>query len=392
MTQKFTNWRFNPFTATSNAVALTEEHNVQYFPEANLYGIHAHEGVTLENPSSVTLKYKENGRETTALQEVAKTQAPSAGQFRVDYDAETYYATSLIELNSADLNKTVVLRYKGTGAIVKNEYIFRQLSRIPTHLDISGALDVRQKTTLKDKLDVSGAIDVSDALDVRKKTTLHDTLDVTKTVKFLENLFLTNNTLQSDPNNLGNQVLTHDQVLSLGFGKNVTLLTHSGTWTKPARLRIVFAICIGAGSGPRFRIRGNSRIFGSGRSGEIRMGAIDVSSKTRVSYTVGAQGYNSNVRIVNGLTIENRHGGSTTFDSIRAGGGQGYPSSAITASGSGGVVLSPGGLYSNGSLQLPARIAALPYGEGYIVAANSIYNNQMFYRSGRSNGAVILIY
>ena len=138
--QQFTNWRFNPFTNIKNPVNLTEQHTVKYFPEPNLYGIQAMEGIVLDNPSSVSLVYQNNGQR---LEEVPKTQPPSRGQFRVDYDADTYFNTSLIELNSADNGIRITLSYKGTGSIVKSEYIFNQLTSIPTSLDVSGQLKAR---------------------------------------------------------------------------------------------------------------------------------------------------------------------------------------------------------------------------------------------------------
>ena len=82
--QKFTNWRFNPFTNVKNPASLTEQHTVKYFSESNLYGIQAMEGITLDNPSSVSLVYQSNGQR---LEEVPKTQPPSRGQFRVEFGA-----------------------------------------------------------------------------------------------------------------------------------------------------------------------------------------------------------------------------------------------------------------------------------------------------------------
>ena len=135
--QKFTNWRRNPFTNVLNPASLTEEHTVKYLPEPNLYGIQATEGIVLENPSTLAVEYKD-GEALTPLEEVPKTQPPSAGQFRADYDAETFFSTSLIELNPADNGKTLKVTYKGTGSIVKSDYTFNQLSSIPTELEVRG--------------------------------------------------------------------------------------------------------------------------------------------------------------------------------------------------------------------------------------------------------------
>ena len=69
--QKFTNWRFHPFTGVSNPQPLVEEHIVQNFPEPNLYGIQATEGVVFDQPSSVTLHYLADDGTETALVEVS---------------------------------------------------------------------------------------------------------------------------------------------------------------------------------------------------------------------------------------------------------------------------------------------------------------------------------
>ena len=136
--QKFTNWRFNPFTNVSNPQSLVEEHLVQSFPESNLYGIQATESIVLDQPSSVTLHYKAANGTETVLSEVPKSQPPSSGEFRVDYDHDTFFGTSLIELNPADDARKVILRYKGLGAIVKSDYTLNQVTSIPTRLRVRG--------------------------------------------------------------------------------------------------------------------------------------------------------------------------------------------------------------------------------------------------------------
>ena len=136
--QKFTNWRFNPFTNVSNPQSLVEEHLVQSFPESNLYGIQATESIVLDQPSSVTLHYKAADETETVLSEVPKSQPPSSGEFRVDYDHDTFFGTSLIELNPADDARKVILRYKGLGAIVKSDYTLNQVTSIPTRLRVRG--------------------------------------------------------------------------------------------------------------------------------------------------------------------------------------------------------------------------------------------------------------
>ncbi len=366
--QKFTNWRFNPFTNTINQVALTEEHTVQYFPESNLYGIQAHEGIVLDNPSSVSLAYKEDGNEV-ALQEVPKSQPPSSGQFRVDYDAETFFSTSLVELNSADVGKTVILRYKGNGAIIKNEYIFNQLSTIPTNLLIQGALRATSTASFEQDITASKGIRLAQG---------------------------------ASGTNIDMQVPNFGQVKQQFFPRGFEILTTSGTWTRPDHVQSVIAIVVGGGSGPHVNITSqnihrNATII-NGSSGQVRAGRIDVSAMDSVNYVVGSCGRTTSISIPRsvGFSVPAVAGGNSTFSSITAEGGplltNGFPNqnpseSIPISTGSEEILLNAGG-NAGDDRRYPARWKdGLLYGIGFRVSGFGSYDFYSYY-----NGIIILIY
>jgi len=158
----FENWRFNPFTGTMNEVSITDEqHTVEYHADWNAYGIQLDEAPQLDNPSTVSIVESGTGGATFA--EVPRTQAPSSGQYRVDYDAATYFGTGRIEFNSADNGKTVLVSYKGGGWIVKNQYrAFQTYLLANLHVtedaDIDGDLNVDGTLTVDGASTLTGAV------------------------------------------------------------------------------------------------------------------------------------------------------------------------------------------------------------------------------------------
>lgn len=160
----FENWRFNPFTGVMNAATITDEpHTVEYHADWNAYGIQLDEAPQLDNPSSVSIMEDVSGGDT--FSEVPRTQAPEALQYRVDYDALTYYGTGRIEFNAADVGKTVLVSYKGTGWTLKNRYSVGQ-TVIPANLEVTedasidGDLTLTGDNTGKGNLKVAGDADI----------------------------------------------------------------------------------------------------------------------------------------------------------------------------------------------------------------------------------------
>jgi hypothetical protein len=132
----FYNWRFQPFTEISYPVELEEEHTIEWHEEWNSYGIELHESPYLESPSNIDIIEDVTGGIT--FTEVPRATNPNSGQYRVDYDAETYFGTGRIEFNAADNGKEILVDYKGMGTVVKNRYYLEQYSIISTNLSVSG--------------------------------------------------------------------------------------------------------------------------------------------------------------------------------------------------------------------------------------------------------------
>lgn len=145
-----------------NEVSITDEqHTVEYHADWNAYGIQLDEAPQLDNPSSLSIV--ESGTGGITFTEVPRTQAPSSGQYRVDYDAPTYFGTGRIEFNASDNGKTVLVSYKGGGWIVKNQYrAFQTYLLADLHVtedaDIDGDLNVDGVSTFNGAVSALGGI------------------------------------------------------------------------------------------------------------------------------------------------------------------------------------------------------------------------------------------
>jgi hypothetical protein len=160
----FENWRFNPFTGVMHAVLIEDEsHTIEYHADWNAYGIQLNEAPRLDNPSTVEIVEDVTGGST--FSELPRTQAPAAGQYRVDYDALTYYGTGRVEFAAADVGKAVLVSYYGTGWTVKNRYPMGQTT-IPTQLEVTedavihGNLDLDGENTGGGDIHVAGDVTV----------------------------------------------------------------------------------------------------------------------------------------------------------------------------------------------------------------------------------------
>jgi hypothetical protein len=314
--QKFTNWRLNPFSGVSNPVPLEEIHVVKYMSESNLYGIQATEGIVLEDPSSVTLHFRDEDPDNlgqyleTALVEVLKSVEPSSGEYRVDYDSDGFLSTSIIELNASDLDREVILRYKGTGSIVKSEYIFRQQSVIPTNLSVEGALYIPDI----DPLDPS--------------------LEASKLLRDLRVIYSRQNVIL----NSGNHDQFADIFESRTTFKNQDLIETSQTWIKPANVNRIDIIMCGGGGG----------------SGATIIGYLDVIAD--INIVIGAGGSGGIINL--GIPV-----GATSIGTFIAGGGEGGSS----AYGSGGRDGSPGKKGGGGSSALDIYSIGFDGGSGFVI-------------------------
>ena len=157
----FDNWRFNPFTGvTSSVLVENEEQTIEYHSDWNGNGIQLDEAPVFETPSSVVIIENVTGGAT--FTEVPRTQAPSSGEYRVDYDADGYYGTGRVEFNAADVGKDVLVTYYGNGYVVKNQYQSEQNLTVPMNFNVTGDsvlagdLDVTGDSVLAGKLNVTG--------------------------------------------------------------------------------------------------------------------------------------------------------------------------------------------------------------------------------------------
>ena len=203
----FSNWRFNPFTEATNNKDLMEFHKSYHRDDIDAYCIQLHEGIELNNPSTLEVWYGHrigkycdtssvnsgieveihviDGFDFTAygassnavgvvfttnsfmqlingaavikydgqLAEVDVSIAPSVGEYRVDYDAENYYSTSYIDLNSDDDNKMFVVKYTGTGMVVKTDYSIYNGFNVPGDLYVGGSIEFEANGVKIDRIE-----------------------------------------------------------------------------------------------------------------------------------------------------------------------------------------------------------------------------------------------
>jgi len=139
-------WRIDPFLGTLFPVTRSETYEVQAFPNfGGRIGIQTDFGILFETPSSVVI---------AGFTETSFANAPSATQFRVDYDniredgtiieAIKYKNTGFIEFNASQLGNSVTVDYRGTGRIVsgRNLAVFIADETIPGDLQITGNVTI----------------------------------------------------------------------------------------------------------------------------------------------------------------------------------------------------------------------------------------------------------
>lgn len=227
-------WRRNPFTGDTYPVSLSEVHTVVFFTDWNAYGIQLDESIYLENPSSVSIV--ENVTGGTTFTEIPRTSNPSAGQFRVDYEAQTYTGTSRIQFNAADTGTEVLVNYKGLGILNKVDNYVGFLvgediscNSLTTDADLQVGGNVVGDTTFADNIIVGDGSTGSG--------------DVTITGVFTGN---TTSALEIDPNantikNLSNGIASSDAV-TVGQLDEVTTIQIGATGTHaPAGTQVKIA-------------------------------------------------------------------------------------------------------------------------------------------------------
>jgi len=222
-------WRRNPFTGDTYPVSLSEVHTVKFFTDWNAYGIQLDESIFLENPSSVSIV--ENVTGGTVFTEIPRTSSPSAGQFRVDYEAKTYTGTSRIQFNPSDTGTEVLVEYKGLGILNKTE---NYVSFLVGENISANSLTTDAGVTVGTNLAVGGDGVINGNLQVGDGST--GTGNVTITGIFTGN---TTNPLEIDPNantikNLADGVAPSDAATvgqAEAFAEDATSITIGATGT-----------------------------------------------------------------------------------------------------------------------------------------------------------------
>lgn len=137
-----------------NSVDIVDEiHTIAYQDDWIAYGIQLDEAPQLTNPSSLVIR---NVSDDTLFTEVPRSQSPSSGQYRVDYDAPTYFGTGRIQFNPADNGIEIKVSYKGGGGIVKSRNWYNQVTNIPTNLLVDGDAQLESNLTVNGNINVDG--------------------------------------------------------------------------------------------------------------------------------------------------------------------------------------------------------------------------------------------
>lgn len=152
----YKDWRRQPFTGATYQVVLAEVHTVIFYDDWNAYGIQLAEGIYLENPSSVEIVENVTGGAT--FTEISRTTPPIAGQYRVDYEADTFTGTSRIEFNAADVGTEVLVTYKGLGLIASTDNYQNYLANktVPGDFGVQDDLSVGGNADIDGNLSVGG--------------------------------------------------------------------------------------------------------------------------------------------------------------------------------------------------------------------------------------------
>lgn len=116
------NWNRSPWDGEYNPVTITDEpYTVGYDTALAQYGIRLNSApLRTESSGNMTIKRVSDSSELT---EVSRTIAPSAGEYRVDYEADTYLGTGWIQMNASDNGLQVLASYQASGDVIKGGVI-----------------------------------------------------------------------------------------------------------------------------------------------------------------------------------------------------------------------------------------------------------------------------
>jgi len=318
-------WRYDEFEDTFYPLSIVdEEHTIEFISEIAKYGFFADESVYFESPSSVSVIEDTTGGAT--FTEVSRLSNPGTEQFRVSYDAESYFNTGFIECNAADNGKNILLSYKGLGTIAHPTFRLNRDFNLPGNLIIEGNLS----------MNASG----DDVNEISKDGTLASN---------------SNTALVSE------QAIKTYVDTNFPF-KSFEIITSSQTWTKPTAVSHVFIEACGGGGGGAGSSQGPANVGGGGggSSGEIRTGLFTVTSDLTITIGSGGAGSSTGSSPSSGTTGSNTtiSGGAsiTCRGGLGGGGSFGEGSDGSPSGGSGGTRL--GSFPGQSSHRIPIGRAA----------------------------------
>lgn len=113
------NWARNAFTGLYYPYTISPfDRVVQYYPEKGAFGVQLPFVPLVTSPASFRIEDIDLGGD---MAEVARSQNPSVGEFRVDYEAAGQLGTSFVEMNSADNGKNVRIHMKASARSLSDE-------------------------------------------------------------------------------------------------------------------------------------------------------------------------------------------------------------------------------------------------------------------------------
>lgn len=113
------NWKYNPRSGVYNPESISGEiHTIAYDPDVQAYVIRLNQSPQKTTPSNVSIS--ESGTGGGDFTEISSRTPPNVGEFWVDYEADGFDGTGIIEFNPADNGKTVEVSYNGLGNIIKD--------------------------------------------------------------------------------------------------------------------------------------------------------------------------------------------------------------------------------------------------------------------------------
>ena len=241
------------------------------------YGFFLFEAPQLRSPSSFVCAVLADEYDTTGtpLRENARLDAPDADEFRVDYDADTYFGTGFVEVHASRVNQYFMTGYHGLGTPPRWLTHLRAALSVAEDFAVAGDLAVGQTLTVDEYADLQGSVsmasDVGATIDANNKriqnvgtaTDPTDGLSVAQAPDYFEH---------------------HEAGL---------ILTGSGNWEKPLGVTKVFFVAIGPGGNGATDAGGGGG--GGGGASVCGVADLDALGAGPFAYVVGTPGNHTTI-------------------------------------------------------------------------------------------------